>query len=130
MGKSTRTCAAAVDRSFPAGGGVGETKCSNFYRMEITLWKRCRTLWNGKILIDNAVNQRYYTTNKNSMLVGMSSDYVSSEFSNDDLHVYGHGYADAHDFVCSFAAFPEHPGSNASALIICREIYAFEAGSF
>lgn len=39
-----------------------------------------------------------------------------SEFSNDDLYVYGHGYADAHNFVYSFAAFPEHPGSNVSLL--------------
>lgn len=45
--------------------------------------------------------------------------------------VHGHGYADAHAFVRSFAAFPEHPGSNVSLwIIICRVIDAFEAGSF
>ena len=52
-------------------------------------------------------------------------------FSNVDVHVHGHGYADAHAFVRSFAAFPEHPGSNVSLwIIICRVIDAFEAGSF
>ena len=66
------------------------------------------------------------------MLAERSNGYVYSEFSNDDLHVYGHGYADAHDFVCSFAAFPEHPGSNVSLLNdnMQRSIYTFEAGSF
>ena len=50
------------------------------------------------------------------MLIERSAGYVQSELPNDDLHVYGHGYADAHGFVCSFAAFPEHPGSNVSVL--------------
>ena len=51
-------------------------------------------------------------TNKHGRLVERSGEYVLSGFSNDDLYVYGHGYADAHVFVRSFAAFPEHPGSN------------------
>lgn len=67
-------------------------------------------------MIDIKSDPQYYTTNKNSMLVERSSLYVESESSNDALHVHGHGYADAHDFVCSFAAFPEHPGSNVSML--------------
>ena len=45
------------------------------------------------------------------MLLERSGWYVLLRFSNVHLH-YGHGYADAHVFVCSFAAFPEHPGSN------------------
>ena len=69
-----------------------------------------------QVLIDTAGNQQYHKTNKNRMLMERSNRYVYSEFSNVDLHVYGHGYADAHNFVCSFAAFPEHPGSNVSLL--------------
>jgi len=86
---------------------------------------------NEKVLIDSKRNWQYYTTNKNGMLKERSGSYVKSEFSHVDLHVHGHGYADAHAFVRSFAAFPEHPGSNVSLwIIICRVIDAFEAGSF
>ncbi len=45
-----------------------------------------------------------------------SESHVLSGFPNAELHVYGHGYADAHGFVCSFAAFPERPGSNVPLL--------------
>ena len=69
-----------------------------------------------KVLIDSAENKQYYKTNKNSMLMERGNGCVQSEFPNDDLHVYGHGDADAHDSVRSFAAFPEHPGSNVSLL--------------
>ena len=60
-----------------------------------------------------------------------SKSNARCDSSNAELHVHGHGYADAHAFVRSFAAFPEHPGSNVSLwIIICRVIDAFEAGSF
>ena len=55
------------------------------------------------------------------MLLERSGWYVLLRFSNVHLH-YGHGYADAHVFVCSFAAFPEHPGSNVYLLSYKQQI--------
>ena len=70
----------------------------------------------GKVFIDTERIAQYYSPNKNSVLMERSGSHVLFGFSNVDLHVHGHGYADAHGFVCSFAAFPEHPGSNVSLL--------------
>ena len=48
------------------------------------------------------------------MLMERSGTHVQVQFSNVD--VYGHGDADAHVFVRSFAAFPVGSGSNVSLL--------------
>ena len=69
-------------------------------------------------------------TNKHGRLVERSGEYVLSGFSNDDLYLYGHGYADAHVFVRSFAAFPEHPGSNVFLLKCILRITHLKRGAF